>query len=57
MEYNSAMKTNVIGDTTQINLEVNINKQKKKTAKNKTQKAVCCTLPFIQYSQMVYVKR
>lgn len=34
MEYNSAMKTNVIGDTTQINLEVNINKQKK----NKQQK-------------------
>ena len=33
MEYNSAMKTNVIGDTTQINLEVNINKQKKNSKK------------------------
>ena len=38
MEYNSAMKTNVIGDTTQINLEVNINKQKKKQKKTKPKK-------------------
>lgn len=38
MEYDSAMKTNVIVDITQINLEVNINKQKKKNSKKQNPK-------------------
>lgn len=61
MEYDSAMKTNIIVDTTLVNLEVKIKQAKENThthkAKNKSQQAIHCTIPCIQYSQVVNVKR
>lgn len=59
MEYDSAMKTHIIVDRTLVNLEVKIKQAKENThkAKNKSQQAIHCTIPCIQDSQVVNVKR